>query len=462
MVTPQGATVPGNRWDTLVGVVPDPLPHVSVIVVHYEQQAQLDRTLAALTRQSYPAHLIEIIVVDDGSAVSPRVGATVTLLRQEDRGFRLAAARNLGVRHSTGSVLCFLDADTSPEPGYVEALTRLPAVAPEAVTVGRRRHADFTGLASDTDIEVAAAHHPLPEPAWLRDAYCASRNLLDADDRSYRFVIGAVIGCSRWFFDEVGGFDETFDSYGGEDWDWAYRAWLAGAILAHIPDAVAWHDGPEWAARSEVTPEVAAAKNAETLALATRIPSPGSGARAVASSRADIVVSMSMSMSVSVSVSRSLSVSAEASAAVAFAAVDGVLSALPRAHVIVPDRVAELFRADPRVVAARDAAHASAGSRFDRARISIELPRAAIVDPATFAALLTDFERDGGGTWRVLADDEHLMTIEHRRARERRRRWSREDAFPARTETLTGVVLLDEHFSLAAYLGGWLPGINST
>jgi GT2 family glycosyltransferase len=241
---PFGTGIRGNRWDPLDGQAPVALPTVSVVVVHFEQQAELDRTLAALGRQDYPAELLEVIVVDDGSRVAPRVSHGARLLRQPDEGFRLAAARNLGASSATGDILCFLDADTAPEPGYVRAITRLPALAPETVAVGRRRHTRFERLDASAAIELAAPGAALEEPQWLADAYARSRDLLESDNRSYRFVIGAVIACSRWFFDEVGGFDESFTQYGGEDWEWAHRAWVGGAVFAHVADAVAWHNGP--------------------------------------------------------------------------------------------------------------------------------------------------------------------------------------------------------------------------
>ena len=108
--------VVGNRWDTLDDVHPDPLPRVSVIVAHYDQPGELLRTLHALAAQDYPRHLLEVIVADDGSPGDVMVPDDVILVRQEDQGFRLAAVRNLGVRASSGEVLCFLDADTVPEP----------------------------------------------------------------------------------------------------------------------------------------------------------------------------------------------------------------------------------------------------------------------------------------------------------------------------------------------------------
>ena len=45
-------------------------------------------------------------------------------------------------------------------------------------------------------------------------------------------------------------------------------------MFAHIPDAVAWHNGPDWSARPAAA--TAAAKNAETLMVSRLIPDPAS------------------------------------------------------------------------------------------------------------------------------------------------------------------------------------------
>src|SRR5215510_14496873 len=44
-------------------------PHlsVSVVIPAYNCQPSLDQTLASLAGQTYPQHLLEVIVVDDGS-----------------------------------------------------------------------------------------------------------------------------------------------------------------------------------------------------------------------------------------------------------------------------------------------------------------------------------------------------------------------------------------------------------
>ncbi len=275
--------VPGNRWDLLAGVHPVQPPRVSVVVPYYEAPRELDRALAALALQTHPHERLQVVVADDGSRQPPRLPADapfdLRLVRQDDRGFRAAAARNLGAAASDGEVVLFLDGDTVPEPDYVARLSRLPAMVPDCVVVGRRRHADLSGwtVARLRDWLTGHANGPaaLTEPRWLREAYAGSRNLLDADARSYRHMISAVLGMHRDLFGELDGFCEQFDSYGGEDWELAHRAYCAGAVFAHVPEAVAWHHGGDWALRTAASETgEAAAKNAETLMLARLLPDP--------------------------------------------------------------------------------------------------------------------------------------------------------------------------------------------
>lgn len=424
MVT--GRSVPGNRWDLLDGLAPAQPPTVSVVVVHYRQQAELNRTLAALRRQTHPADRTEVLVVDDGSPEPPRVPAGVRLLRQADEGFRVAAARNLGASVASGDVLCFLDADTVPEPGYLTRMARLPALAPEAVVVGRRRHAALAELPVDAPVERAGPAAELPEPQWLRDAYRTTRNLLDADDRSYRYVIGAALACSRWFFERVGGFDEQFRAYGGEDWEWVHRAWLGGAVLAHVADAVAWHDGPDWAGRDTDDPARRARKDAETLLLTDHIPVAGSRGHGLRSAGTDVVARLG----------------AAPSPAAAFVCVDSLLAALPAAVVQVPDAFTGLFAADQRVTPVKaDLA----------ARVVVDVPEAVRFDRVA-DALREAVSSVGVGTLgTVLLGG---VRIDSARARARRATWGK-DLFETRVLADLGLTPLDAGPDLAGYLGGW-------
>lgn len=422
--------VPGNRWDLLAHRDPEP-PRVTVVVTHYDQPDELARTLAALARQDHPSDRLEIVVADDGSPQPPVVPEGIVLVRQDDRGFRAAAARNLGAAAATGDVLCFLDADTTPEPEYVRRITRLPALLPEAVTVGRRRHADLAGTGIDEPIAQIAPARELPEPVWLRDAYFRSENLLHADDRSYRYVISAVVCCSRAFFDEIGGFDESFSSYGGEDWEWAHRAWQAGAVLAHVPDAVAWHDGPDWAGRADR--DRADEGNRQTLQLVGMIPVDGSAGRGLLPRVADLDIALPAGLT----------------PAAAFVSVDSLLEVFPRARITmgaIPPGAG--LEDDPRVVT---------GPAPSDARVVLDLDVPPVVtDAAALRSALAVLSGGEVGTLRLLSPDgTQIGCARNRRARRRRARWRTEAGHIETALTVAGLHPVRSVPHVEAWVGGW-------
>lgn len=421
--------VVGNRWDELDGVAA-PLRRVSVIVTHYDQQPELDRTLNALAAQDYPAELVEIIVADDGSPVAPVVPAGVGVVSQPDLGFRAAAARNRGVAASTGELLCFLDADTSPEPGYLRAMVRLPALLPEAVTVGRRRHADLAGTDSLAPIAELGPATELPEPQWLIDAYARTDDLLRADDRSYRYVIGAVMACARSFFDAVGGFDEDFTSYGGEDWEWAHRAWQEGAVFAHVREAVAWHDGPEWAGRAGV--DRAREGNAQTLTLSALVPVDGSAGRGLLPTTPDLEMHLT----------------ARATPAATFLCVDSFLAVFPRATVVLDAMPAvPALETDPRV---------RAGEVSD-ARVALRVDRPVVFGGGDeLRARLSCLGQGDEGYLAVRsADGTVIGTASARRALRRSARWGKSTGFTAGSLVVPDLHVVGEEPHLESWVGGW-------
>jgi GT2 family glycosyltransferase len=271
------------------------LPVVSVVVPHYEAPHDLDLVLAALELQDHPLHLLDVVVADDGSHTLPDPGNrpyAVRVVAQADEGFRAAAARNLGAAVARGAVLCFLDADTVPEPGYVSAVVRHLADGADLV-VGRRRHAEL-GATTPAQLRRWLVHgeeapEVLHEPAWLTEAYDRTDDLRSAGDDAYRFVISAVLSVPRTLFEEVGGFEEAFRAYGGEDWEFAHRCWLRGAEFRHARDAVAWHDGPDFGGRTG-DDEARHSRNVEALALARFVPGTATRGSGLVWAHPDVVV----------------------------------------------------------------------------------------------------------------------------------------------------------------------------
>ncbi|ORM33893.1 glycosyltransferase [Williamsia sp. 1135] len=411
--------VPDNRWDLAKDCSTTPL--VSVVIPYYNQPRQLALVLEALTAQTYPMDRMEIVIADDGSTDPPDVDRwscclSVIVVRQEDRGFRAAAARNLGAAASSGSILCFLDADTVPTPDYVRRAIRLPAVAPDSVVVGRRLHADLADVAPGrvgrwfSENSAAGRSHDEREPRWLADAYQRTSNLLMPGWDGYKYVISAVFTCSRELFDDIGGFDPTFVQYGGEDWELANRAFMMGAVFAHEPAAIAWHDGPDWAERP--VSDRLAGKNAEALALAPLITDPAARTSGLGYSVPDLAVVIDTEGHTAPSLLRTV--------ASVLRGVDGrvwlqgrAAQSLHRALGIEDSRV--LVGYPGPAINGRCRFYAEVSGRVVFSRNSIPL-LVEELDPGKAGQVIVDFDRSRPAA----------VTVWSSRARHRSRRWSKE------------------------------------
>ena len=254
-MNPQPNTVRYNDWRQVDVEPPEaftPTLPVSVVVSYYDAPEALALTLASLEGQSYPRDLFEVVIVDDGSPTPlapPRATPLdVKVVRQEDRGFGLARGRNAGARAAAHDILLFLDGDLLAESGWVAAHARWHHAVSDAVSVGFYANAEVDGLDPEAvrrrsgSLEELLADRPT-EPPWVERHMRATRSMTSRDDDLFRMVGGGNCGVRRWFYDLVGGCDESFAGWGGEDVEFAYRAYTRGGLLAPAPDALAWHQG---------------------------------------------------------------------------------------------------------------------------------------------------------------------------------------------------------------------------
>ncbi|NEQ81806.1 MAG: glycosyltransferase [Moorea sp. SIO2I5] len=87
-------------------------PLVSIIITNYNYRHFVTQAIDSVLEQTY--RNFEIIVVDDGSTDNSReaiefYGDRLVTIFQENAGMK--AARNAGLKKSTGEIVCFLDAD---------------------------------------------------------------------------------------------------------------------------------------------------------------------------------------------------------------------------------------------------------------------------------------------------------------------------------------------------------------
>lgn len=112
-------------------------PKISVIIPAYNIETLIERCVRSVSDQTYPKESLEIIAVDDGSidktgAILDRLSKEIDNLKvyhQENKGS--SAARNFGIRQSSGEYLGFVDSDDYISPQMY--LTLMDAISQNGV-----------------------------------------------------------------------------------------------------------------------------------------------------------------------------------------------------------------------------------------------------------------------------------------------------------------------------------------
>jgi len=103
----------------------------SVIVPTFNRCNELKELLDSFTKQTIDNKLFEIIIVDDGSTdetedflskFTPDANFKLSLIKQEHKG--PGEARNLGMKHSNGKYLVFIDSDCIADKNWLLAYER--------------------------------------------------------------------------------------------------------------------------------------------------------------------------------------------------------------------------------------------------------------------------------------------------------------------------------------------------
>lgn len=132
--------IPRPHPDALAPAEPEiRFTRVSVVVPVRNEASSIGRTVEAVLAQAPASVDVEVVVVDDGSTDDTRssaVSAGAVVLRSSEPGRpgNPAAARNLGAAESRGDPIVFLDADCTPQHGWLEAI--LAAHSAGEVVVG--------------------------------------------------------------------------------------------------------------------------------------------------------------------------------------------------------------------------------------------------------------------------------------------------------------------------------------
>lgn len=199
---------------------------ISLIISTFNRKHWLIPLLLKLNDQTFQD--FEVIVADDGSSdgtykiVSSmiqqgRSSYVLKIVKQEDRGFRVASSRNNGARVAQSRQLVFLDDDCLPDNEFLESYV-------DAFTPDHLLRGDIIFVESfDRLDEVLHIHPGGPDTAlW-----------------------GANFSLATELFWSVGGYSEGFVNEPGEDSDLQIRLWSCGIKTLAVPGAHVYHYGRE-------------------------------------------------------------------------------------------------------------------------------------------------------------------------------------------------------------------------
>jgi GT2 family glycosyltransferase/glycosyltransferase involved in cell wall biosynthesis len=213
-------------------------PVCSIVLPVHNHSALTCQCLDALAA-SPPSISAEVIVVDDGSTdgtseALKSYGNKIRLVTcSANSGF--AAACNEGALAASASeFLVFLNNDTIPQPGWLDALVRHARRHPNAAVVGSKllfpdgsiQHAGVV-ICQDKRPRHIYTGFPADHPAVNRS-------------RRFRAVTAACMLTRRAIFHEMGGFDSAFTN-GYEDTDFCLRAGARGLEVHYCPESVLIH-----------------------------------------------------------------------------------------------------------------------------------------------------------------------------------------------------------------------------
>jgi glycosyltransferase involved in cell wall biosynthesis len=233
----------------------EPTLSCSVVIPAYRAEKLLPYVLAGLAAQSYPSHLLEVVVADDGAdppLVLPEVRPENTKIARVERSWGRANACHTGALAADGDVIHWLDSDMLAFRQHVEAQLRWHHVLDHAVVLGYKRFVEpatiFDQSPADVRDQVAAdnaealfaglAHDPHD---WVEEWYDRTDDLRTAGPRALRTHVGATASIRRSLYDASGGMDVRLKL--GEDTDLGYRLGEAGGVFIPERASRSWHLG---------------------------------------------------------------------------------------------------------------------------------------------------------------------------------------------------------------------------
>lgn len=212
---------------------------VSVVILNWNGGDYVRNCVKSVLETEFPRHLIEIIVVDNGSTdgssaeLIRRLYPQIKLIKNE-KNLGFCAGNNIGVKNASGNLIVLLNNDVVVNKRWIKDLMKM-AKDPEVGIVGCRLYYPETRIIQSNGFDMK----------WLGFWEAIGSGEIDNGQfnhvKDVDFVSGAAFAIKSELIDKVGLFDSELYAY-CEDLDLCYRARNAGYRVV-TSDAIVYHHG---------------------------------------------------------------------------------------------------------------------------------------------------------------------------------------------------------------------------
>lgn len=207
---------------------------ISVLTIVRNRAGHLAQLVEGLRRSTQPpAELVVVDMASDPPVEIADAGFPVHVHKLATPRLPLAEARNLAARHACCDHLLFLDVDCIPMRALIgtmdQTLEQTDAlICTEVLYLGPD---DARGQWDEKDLTARGQPHP------VRDFPAEGLRV----EPNPGLFWSLAFGIRRARFDALGGFDDAYRGYGGEDTDFGFRAHAAGLPLLFMAGPGAFH-----------------------------------------------------------------------------------------------------------------------------------------------------------------------------------------------------------------------------
>jgi len=222
------------------------MPLCSVIVLNYQGEKFIKKTLDSLFSLDYPKDSFEIIVVDNASSdgsrnILERTKGIRTVFLENNLGF--SKGNNAGIRIAKGEYIALLNNDCVVKKNWLAELVRVMEKDDNTFAVNSKIMLGNTGKIQNAGTRVFSSGYAQDRGAAPKGGvqdYETDRGQYEKQEEVQAFC-GAAVLLRKSILDKIGLFDETFFLY-YEDVELSERARKTGYRIVYAPKAVAHHE----------------------------------------------------------------------------------------------------------------------------------------------------------------------------------------------------------------------------